>query len=116
MIVGPKKGITCSLRSVSSFNEADNSSFTSPLIAAGGGVGVFLAPEGPFKEGLRAVVPFKDEDTRGVLTAERAVAPFVIEFGGELARGDDVRREFGGVARPARGGEVAVAINRIKSL
>lgn len=87
------------------------------MVTTSGGVGVFLTPEGPFKEGLRAAVPFKDEDTRGVLTAERAVAPFVMEFGGELAREDDVRRELGGVARPPRGGEVAVlAINRIKSL
>lgn len=70
----------------------------------------------PFNEGLRAGVLLREEDTRGELTAERAVAPFVIEFGGEVAGDIGARRELGGVARPAaRGGEVAVlAINRYK--
>lgn len=51
---------------------------------------------------------FKDEETLGVLTADLAVAPLAIEFGGEVEVVDDVRREVGGVARPGRGGGVLV--------
>lgn len=91
--------------------ELESNSLTSPLVASGGGVGVCRI--GPFKDALRPGAPFKDEDTRGDVTAERAVAPFVIEFGGELAGEAGVRRELGGVARPVRG-EVVVAISRYK--
>lgn len=96
------------MRSVSSLREVESSSLTSPLVASGGGVGVCRT--GPFKDGLRPGTPFKDEDTRGDVTAERAVAPFVIEFGGGEA---GARRELGGVARPVRG-VVVVAISRYK--
>lgn len=78
-------------------------------MTTGGGVGLFRV--GLFTDGRRVVEEFKDEETRGALTAERAVAPLAIEFGGELETDEDVRREDGGVARPGRdGGEVVAMI------
>ena len=58
-------------------------------------------------DGRRVTEEFKDEETRGALTAERAVAPLVIATGGEL---EDVLRRIGGVARPGRAGGAVVAI------
>lgn len=67
--------------------------------------------KGPLREGLRAAAPLRDEDTRGLVTAERAVAPFAIEFGGDPDREEDGRREAGGVARPLVRGGAVVAMN-----
>jgi hypothetical protein len=63
----------------------------------------------PFTDGRRATGELKEE-TRGLLAAERAVAPFAMEFGGETETKVEVRceDEFGGVARP--GGEAVVAM------
>lgn len=63
---------------------------------------------GLFTDGRRATDEFSEEETRGELAAERAVAPFAMEFGGEGETEEGVRRDDGGVARPGR--EVVVAI------
>jgi len=70
----------------------------------------------PFTDGRRVTEELREEETRGALAAERAVAPFAIEFGGETETEEEVRREdeFGGVARP--GGEAMVAMNAKNSL
>lgn len=81
---------TCSFFSVSSLREAESVSCVSPLTAcveAGGG---------GFMDGLREGPLLREADTRGE-TAERAVAPLVIEDGDEVALdtvGGD-RREAG---------------------
>lgn len=94
------EGFTCSLSSVSSLREAVSVSRVSPL-KAGGGVGSFGV--GLFTDGRRDIDEFKEDDTRGELTAERAVAPLAIELGGDVDVVEDRRREVGGVALPGRG-------------
>lgn len=66
-----------------------------------GGVGVLRV--GLLTDGLRARDEAKEEEVRDPETAERAVAPFAIEFEDPFASGEEVRR--GG-----RGGGAVVAI------
>lgn len=65
---------------------------------------------GLFMDGRRVAEEFKDEETRGALTADRAVAPFAMDPGGELEAVEDVLRRAGGVARPGRAGGAVVAM------
>jgi hypothetical protein len=99
---------TCSFCSVSSLSEAESVSRVSPLRAGGG-----LFVVGPFTEGRRVTDEFKEEETRGALAAERAVAPFVIEFVGEIEADEEVRRDEGVVDRPGEDAVVAM-IPRIR--
>src|ERR1700692_900588 len=102
---------TCSFCSVSSFSDAESVSLESPPLRTGGGVGLFAV--GPLTDGRRATDEFREEETRGALTAERAVAPFEMEFGGEIET-EDVRRDDGGVARPGREGAVVAMMPKIR--
>ena len=86
-------------------SDAERVSRVSPLRA--GGVG--LLDVGPLTEGRRVTDEFNEEETRGALAAERAVAPFAMEFGGEVEGEEGERRADGGVALPGRD-DVVVAM------
>ena len=84
---------TCSFCSVSSLSEAERVSRLSPLRP-----GVGLLDVEPLTDGRRVTDEFNEEETRGALAAERAVAPFAMEFGGEAEGEEGERRADGGVA------------------
>lgn len=86
------KGYTCSFWSISCFKEAERDSCASP----------FAADTAVFDDGRRTMpVEFRGDATRGE-TADRAVAPLVIEESGGVGDADTGRLDVD----VARGGAV----------